>query len=204
MGIILGMIQHNLLHRQTAVSYPTYREIIRQMVDNNSTSGKEQSETRVNFTALNNRRMDRLDKTIKVPIDFENRIAKFKDDITWLVITESWCGDAVQIIPVIYKVAQLNKGINLRLVFRDQNEDLMDLFLTNGTRAIPKLIMIDNEDEQVIGSYGPRPSTVTKIVEEFKQIHGKLTPEFKEDLQRWYNNDKGLTIMEDLANLLRV
>jgi len=204
MTLHFGMILHNILNRQTAISYTTYREIIRQMVDNDSTSGLEQSEARIHFTALNNRRMDRLDKTIKVPLDFENRITSFKGDITWLVITESWCGDAVQIVPVIHKVAELNKGIHLSLVFRDQNEDLMNEFLANGSRAIPKLIMIDNVSEEVIGTYGPRPSIVTGIVDEFKQIHGKLTPEFKEGLQRWYNNDKGLTIIEDLTNLLGV
>ena len=80
----------------------------------------------------------------------------------------------------------------------------MDQFLTNGARAIPKLIMIDSESEEVLGTFGPRPSAITKIVEDYKRIHGKITPEFKEDIQHWYNKDKGQTIMEDLMSLLKV
>ena len=119
-----------------------------------------------------------------------------------MVVVETWCADGAQVLPVINKMAELNKGIDLKIVLRDENETLMDLFLTNGAKAIPKLIMIDNQTQEVIGTYGPRPSTVVKIVDDFKQLHGKITPEFKEDLQRWYNKDKGQTIMEDLMSLL--
>ena len=78
----------------------------------------------------------------------------------------------------------------------------MDAFLTNGGRAIPKLIMVDNETNEVKNTFGPRPSQATQMVIDYKTEHGILTPEFKEDLQRWYNKNKGQNVIEDLVNLL--
>jgi thiol-disulfide isomerase/thioredoxin len=119
------------------------------------------------------------------------------------VITESWCGDAAHVNPVINKVAEQNPNIDLKFVLRDENPELMDVFLTNGGRAIPKLIMIDNVSGEVTNTFGPRPSIVTQMVVDYKTEHGMLTPEFKEDLQLWYNKNKGQNIIEDLVSLLK-
>ena len=87
-------------------------------------------------------------------------------------------------------------------MLRDENESLMNQFLTNGGKAIPKVVMVDNETGNVINSYGPRPSEATELVNDYKAKHGQLTPEFKEDLQRWYNKNKGQNVIEDLVSLL--
>ena len=81
-------------------------------------------------------------------------------------------------------------------------KELMDAFLTSGGCAIPKLIMIDSETNEVINTFGPRPSQATQMAVDYKTEHGKLTPEFKEDLQRWYNKNKGQNVIEDLVSLL--
>ena len=41
------------------------------------------------------------------------------------------------------------------------------------------------------------------MVEAYKKEHGKLTPEFKEDLQKWYNQDKGQSILSDLQAIFK-
>jgi len=104
---------------------------------------------------------------------------------------------------VINKVAEFNDNINLRLILRDENEELMNAYLTNGGKAIPKLIAIDKETGQVVKTFGPRPSEATKLVDEYKLEHGSLTLEFKQDLQIWYNKDKGQTTISDLEKLLK-
>ncbi|WP_104735369.1 thioredoxin family protein [Hanstruepera ponticola] len=185
-----------------SITYQDYREKVKTLVENNSTTGDDKSEAMVNYTMLNDRRMKRWDKTVKVSDEVKNRLSNFSGDVTWLVITESWCGDAAHVIPVINKIAELHDGIDLKLVLRDENDALMNQFLTNGGKAIPKLIMIDNATGQVIDTFGPRPSEATKMVNDYKATFGKLTPEFKEDLQRWYNQDKGQTAIEDLLQLL--
>ncbi|PNQ75063.1 thioredoxin family protein [Hanstruepera neustonica] len=189
---------------KTAINYKDYKELVKNMVDNKLTTGNDKSEAMVNYTMLNDRRMKRWDKTVKVSEESKKRLEGFDKQVTWLVITESWCGDAAHVIPVLNKIAELNQNIDLKLVMRDDNYDLMNQFLTNGGRAIPKLIMLDNKTKDVLGTYGPRPSQATKLVNDFKKVHGKLTPEFKEDLQRWYNANKGQTAIEDLLQLLGV
>lgn len=183
-------------------SYSSYRDFVKKLVENNSTSGKDKSEAMVNYTLLNDRRMKRWDKTLKIPQEIHDRIVKFNDKITWLVLAESWCGDAAHLLPVMNKIAELNKNIDFRVVLRDENEDLMNLFLTNGNKSIPKLIMIDKASGDVLNTFGPRSNSATKMVNDYKTEHGKLTPEFKEDLQRWYNKDKGQSTLKDLTAML--
>ncbi|NRB60605.1 MAG: thioredoxin family protein [Winogradskyella sp.] len=185
-----------------SMTYEAYRTLVQELVENQSTTGHEKTEALVNYTMLNDRRMKRWDKTVKLSDEFKSKIESYDKPVTWLVITESWCGDAAHIMPVINKVAELNDTIDLRVVLRDDNDALMNEFLTNGGKAIPKLIMIDNSTEEVVNTFGPRPSIAAKMVNDYKAEHGKLTPEFKEDLQRWYNKDKGQSTVEDLVDLL--
>ncbi|MEC3906591.1 thioredoxin family protein [Tamlana sp. 2201CG12-4] len=182
-----------------SMSYQSYRDLVKQMAEENSNTGIEKTEALANYTKLNDRRMKRWDKTVKVSEEAQQRISEFSNDVTWLVITESWCGDAAHVLPALYKVADLNDHIDFKVVLRDVNPELMDAFLTNGNKAIPKVIMIDNESGEVIDTYGPRPSEATNYVKRFKAKHGALTPEFKEDLQHWYNKNKGQNVIEDIT-----
>ena len=105
-------------------------------------------------------------------------------------------------MPVMNKVAELNDNIDFKVVLRDENEALMNQFLTNGGQAIPKLILIDNNTNEVVNTFGPRPTEATKLVNDYKAEHGTLTPEFKEDLQGWYNKNKGQNAIDDLVGLM--
>jgi len=187
---------------KNSMTYAEYRNLVTKLVEEKSTTGNDKTEDLVNYTLLNDRRMKRWDKTIKVSNEVKTRIEKFNRKATWILITESWCGDAAHIVPAINKVAQLNENIELVVVLRDENDELMNQFLTNGGKAIPKLIMVDNETNDVVNTFGPRPIVATNMVKTYKAEHGMITPEFKEDLQRWYNKDKGQSTIEDLVNLL--
>lgn len=78
----------------------------------------------------------------------------------------------------------------------------MDLYLTNGGKAIPKILII-NDENIVQKTWGPRPSTATKMVLDYKEKNGALDADFKKDLQLWYNKDKGKNIQQDLVELLK-
>ena len=184
------------------ISYQDYRTLVRDLVEEGSTTGHEKTEALANYTMLNDRRMKRWDKTIKISEDIKEKFSNFKGNVSWLIITESWCGDAAHVIPALNKMADLSENIDLKLVIRDENEALMDQFLTNGGRAIAKLIMIDNTTGEVVNTFGPRPSEATQMVLDYKTEHGSLTPEFKEDLQGWYNKNKGQNIISDIISLL--
>lgn len=185
-----------------AISYTEYRNLVDRLVSENATTGATKTETLIAYTKLNDRRMKRWDKTLKIPLTFEEKIKSVNTKITWLVITESWCGDAAHVLPVMNKISEMNENINFKVVLRDENEALMNQFLTNGNKSIPKLIIIDNRTNNVVSTYGSRPNVVTKLVNDFKNEHGSLTPEFKEGLQLWYNKDKGQSTLEDLTQLL--
>ncbi|MEP3838199.1 MAG: thioredoxin family protein [Algibacter sp.] len=185
-----------------SMTYQEYRTLVKQLAEENSNTGLEKTEALANYTVLNDRRMKRWDKTIKVGQDAKGKIEALNRNTTWLIITESWCGDAAHVIPPLNKIAELSPGIDIKIVLRDENLELMDLFLTHGNRAIAKVIMIDNETGEVFNTYGPRPSEATSYVNRFKAKNGALTPEFKEDLQHWYNKDKGQNVINDVVEIL--
>lgn len=183
-----------------AMDYSEYNLLFQQLVEESRTTG-EQSQEKIDYTKLNFSRRKRLDKTAKIS---EESIEVFKNiskKQTWLVISEPWCGDAAQTLPYLNKIAQLSKNIDLKIVLRDENPELMDAFLTNGSRAIPVVIMLD-EDFNVLQTWGPRSKAATKLVSDYKEHHGKIDDAFKEMLQVWYNNDKGVSIVNDISTLV--
>jgi hypothetical protein len=98
-------------------------------------------------------------------------------------------------------MAKQSSHIELRLILRDENPEVMNLFLTNGAQAIPKLISFD-EELNVLFTWGARPSIATQMVTDYKAKHGKLDPEFKKNLQVWYNKDKGQNVQSDVVTLI--
>ena len=184
------------------ISYSEYRNLVEKLVEEKSTTGNSKTDALIEYTKLNDKRMKRWDKTLKIPLDTEEKIKSIDSKVTWLVITESWCGDAAHLMPVMNKVAKINKNINFKVVLRDKNDALMNQFLTNGSKSIPKIIMLDDATNEVVSTYGPRPSVATKMVNDFKKEYGVLTPDFKQDLQVWYNKDKGQGTLEDLTEML--
>ncbi len=185
-----------------AMSYEEYRALVSELAVLKSNSGAEKTDALANYTQLNDKRMRRWDKTLKIPEAVEQKVRQLNRKVTWLVLTESWCGDASPSIPVMNKLAMLSPNLELKIILRDEHPDLMNLFLTNGTRSIPKLIDLDPQNTKVLGEWGPRSSAATEMVNTFKAEHGKLTSEFKQDLQLFYNKDRGKDILNDLNALL--
>lgn len=206
MGLVTAYSLNQIISEslKTALTYKEYSELINDLVAIEASSGTDASPALVEYTKLNQKRMARWDKTIAVNDLVKSRIQSFNKNVTWLVLTETWCGDAAHVIPVINKVAELHPNISLKLVFRDEHPELMDRFLTNSGKSIPKLIMIDNETNEVVNTFGPRPSEATAMVAEYKVSHGILTDEFKAQLQGWYNKNKGENIIQDLLVILGV
>ncbi len=193
------MIENSI---KRAMDYSKYNLFFKQLVAEGSTTGEPTSE-KINYTKLNFSRTKRLDKTAQIP---EENIADFKNisgKQTWLIINEPWCGDAAQTLPFLNKITQLSENIDLKIVLRDENPELMSQFLTNGSQSIPIVIMLD-EDLNVINTFGPRSKAATKLVTDYKTQHGKIDDAFKEILQVWYNKDKGVSIVNDILDSIEV
>ena len=183
-------------------SYVDYRNYIKDLLKEGKSTGKEQSEALIHYSELNEARMNRLEKTVKISTEIIQKLNQLNGDYIWLVISEGWCGDAAQILPVIYKMAELSERIDFKIVFRDENEDLMNLFLTNGTKSIPKLIILDKNTLEVLSDFGPRPIGAKQLILDYKGKHGIVDETAKTNLQLWYLHDKGLSIQKEILVLM--
>lgn len=182
-------------------SYSQYRKLVSDLLLEDKSTGPTQSEALTQFSNLNNKRMQRLDKTLKTPEFIDEKIDTLKNKRTFLLLAEGWCGDAAQLTPIINHVTEKSDNLDLKIVLRDENEDLMNQFLTNGGKSIPKLIILD-EDNNVINTWGPRPCDAAKLVSDYKKEHGVIDAEIKKNLQIWYNKDKGVSTMTELMDLV--
>ena len=180
---------------KNATSYQDYRTLVEENVANGTSTGPEPSEALSNYTLLNHTRMKRLDKTVKIEEEIHQKFENFNGN-------QSWCGDAARAMPAMNLLTKLTHNIDLKVVLRDENLELMDAFITHDSLSIPKLIVLDNETQEVVAEWGPRPSVVIQLVNDYKAEYGELSPEFKKDLQVWYNIDKSQNIIEDLTDLI--
>lgn len=187
---------------QKGIDYTSYRQLIVDLLKDGKSTGTTENPEYFQFSELNNSRMNRLDKTIKILESHQNQLKKISKKITFLIISEGWCGDAAQIVPVLNKLANSSENIDLKLVIRDENQDLMDLFLTNGNRAVPMLLIIDSQTNELLAKWGPRPQIATQMVIDYKTTHGVIDADFKIQLQNWYNADKGIEIQNEVMQLL--
>lgn len=179
------------------MNYTQYNLLFKQLAEEGRSTG-EQTEEKTHYTKLNFSRSKRLDKTAQIPAEHIETFKNIDKRQTWLVISEPWCGDAAQNLPFLNKFAELSDNVDLKIVLRDENLDLMNQFLTNGSQSIPILIVLD-ENQNVIKTWGPRSKAATKLVSDYKEEHGAIDDAFKEILQVWYNSDKGVSIVEDLV-----
>lgn len=192
----------NLLKKSVAkaMSYSEYVLLFKQLVAEDRTTGEPTLE-KIEYTKLNWSRSKRLDKTILLSEEQKNCCATINKKQTWLVITEPWCGDAAQSLPFFNKIAENSEKIELKIVLRDENLDLIDSFLTNGSRSIPKLLILD-ENYNLINHWGPRSKVASKLVTDYILEHGQIEDQLKTDLQIFYNENKGVAILEEIQQLI--
>jgi len=184
---------------EKALSYSGYIQMVEDLLAAGKATGGNHPEVYLHYSRMNLQRMHRLDKTLVVIPEAMEKIRAIARPQTWLVLTEGWCGDAAQSMPVMEAFAQLNPLIQLKVLLRDENPALMDQYLTNGvSRSIPKLIGMDTDTLQELFTWGSRPLALQEYFYRMK-AEGLLPEDIKEKLQRWYNMDKTVAIQEEIA-----
>lgn len=180
-------------------SYSEYMELIRSLAANEGSTGT-QGETEIYYTKMNAQRMDRVNKTWTVIPEVIALSEKYSPQVRILAIVESWCADAAPNTATLALLAE-HLHIDLDIILRDENPEIMDMFLTNGTRSIPKFIFIDKETHLPIASWGPRQKPAAELVKTAREngVDGEV---WKADLQKWYNQDKGVTLQKEIVDLL--
>lgn len=195
-----------------AMAYSAYRSMISEGLASGKTTGENQGEAMLEYTKMNETRMNRLDKTTKLMEEVERELQAIQQPLTWLALTEAWCGDAAQVLPVVNKMAQASEHISFKLILRDEHPDIMNAFLTNGGKSIPKIIVLDAQTRNVLGSWGPRPAEVQQMVMETKEELANMADkaakqqryqELVTKAQKWYARDKTRRIQQEFLQAVR-
>lgn len=140
-----------------------------------------------------------ISRRVSVPEEIVDRVRALPGRWHLLVLSEDWCGDAVNTVPVVARLAELAGNVDLRVLGRDANPDLMTAHLTNGSRSIPVVIVLD-ADFVEHGWWGPRP----RELQEWVMTTGKTMDKVERyrEVRRWYARDRGLTTLEEVTRLL--
>jgi hypothetical protein len=190
---ILKQEYNHYIHK--GISYIQYKIRMAEDVDSNK------DEKIKSYIKLNQSRIHRVEKTYTISEEIKNQLKSLRDKTYWLVLTEHWCGDASQSLPVFNSIAEASNGmITMKLVYRDQHPELMNAYLTDGTRSIPKLIQL-GKHFNVTGIWGPRPSTAQKMVKELKS-NPATAATYANELHLWYAKDKQQSLEKEITQLL--
>ncbi len=190
---------------QTATASYTYPQFITHLealLAQGKTTGANQTEEYLHYAKLNLQRMRRWDKTFQLHTDMLALLPQLPQQ-HWWVITEGWCGDSAQNLPAIVKMAAAaGPQIDLRIVLRDENPEIIDQFLTNGTRSIPVIVGVDAAGKQLF-RWGPRPQAAQDLLTAWKaEVPQRSFEAFEQDMHTWYTKDKGQTLQAEWLTLL--
>lgn len=195
------MVNYSEIFSEQGMDYQTYRALVDQLLLEGKATGDVTYD--LHYTKMNVQRMSRVDKTASLTEELTATIDQLKTTYKFLVITEGWCGDAAQIVPVFNKIATASLGkIDLKFVLRDKNLPLIDAHLTNGGRAIPVLIILNEEADQVLATWAPRPQVLQELLKEWRQETTEMTI-LAEKLHSWYAKDKTLSTQAELNEVLK-
>ena len=196
------MYEFKKKHLHKSLNYKGYRDLVDSLLEQNKTTGDNHSDKMLEYSRLNVHRMSRIDRTTKLTSETTQALGELNHNLCWLVLSEAWCGDAAQNLPIIAKMADSTSYVSLKILLRDENPDIMDAFLTNGGRAIPKLICINNVSLKVLWDWGPRPAPAQDMLRAHKASPDDNHEDFVKQVQLWYARDKGRTLQQEILTLL--
>lgn len=186
----------------SAMSWESYNDLLISLMEQNKTTGPDQSESMISYARLNLQRIKRIGKTTQLLPEVQESLSEITKPITLLFITEGWCGDAAQSLGVIEHISRAMPAANVRVILRDEHTDVMDHFLTNGGRAIPIIVILDSETNAVLGKWGPRPAVLQQEINNWKQ-QGLVKEQMIEQVHTWYAADKTKTTQLDFLAALK-
>ena len=192
---IKNIIQNNSL------TYKQFMNLTNNEVQNTDANSLNDAEkTLFEYKKLNLQRSRRIEKYYSVNDELKSMIQNIKQIQTWVIFTENWCGDSAQNLPYIAAFAKINPLINLKIILRDSNLDVMDQYLTNGTRSILKLIVFDEIWNELF-EWGPRPNAAKELMEQMKKDSLSKTEKY-EKLHLWYGRNRGKDIEKEFKEML--
>ena len=182
------------------MDFITYQQIFQQILSDPNPQGLYEDPDYLNYTKLNWSRQQRWLKNGILNEGLAIIIENIREEQNWTIITEPWCGDAAHIIPFLHRLSELNPLIKVNYQLRDKEPFLIEHYLTNGSKSIPKFIIADNKNND-LAVWGPRPAACQALYFQLLKDHVDMEQK-KIALQQWYNTDKGVTLQKELAVIL--
>lgn len=183
------------------MTYQAYKDLFEEILSSKSPQPPYDQEDYMTYTKVNLARMKRWDKTMALDQELADEIKSLDQPQHWIIIVEPWCGDAAHILPFLVRLAQLNPLITYDLQLRDAEPFLINSYLTNGGKSIPKLIVRDHQGNDIF-TWGPRPNGAQQLMEELKAANADFEM-IKMELQQWYNTDKGQELFSELLGFFK-
>ena len=177
-----------------------YRKFFDDILEGREVNVPYNNQSYVDYVKLNKSRTHRWDKKGILTEELSSAIKEIDEPQNWVLITEPWCGDAANSVPLIEKMAELNPNVNLTIQLRDSGSEI-DNYLTNGAKSIPKLIVRDEVGNDLF-TWGPRPKEAQELVIKQKGLDLSADEKYANVL-KWYLKDKGQSIQSELMELLR-
>jgi hypothetical protein len=185
-----------------AYTYEAYKKLVDDLWKEGKNTGPIQSEELFHYTELNIHRMNRVEKTTIITNELKEVLNQLTTPHICLILAEGWCGDAAQSVPVFNLIEHICANIKVKLLLRDENLELMDQFLTNGNRSIPKVLILEANALKVKATWGPQPLEAVALIQELKSIYTEKA-QIKEKLHLWYAKNKGLALQSELTAIIR-
>lgn len=187
---------------ESGISFREYVQLTDDLLKQNRTTGEGHPDSYIEYTKLNQARIRRLEKTIVISDKLVEKVKSITDKTYLVVITEAWCGDAAQNIPVFAKLVEINHNLIIKIFLRDEHEDLINGYLTNVvSKSIPIIISVNAETMKENWVWGPRPLPAQKMHNDHKANPVLDDKEMKRNIQLWYNEDKTLTLQNEILQL---
>ncbi|MGB1247483.1 MAG: thioredoxin family protein [Chitinophagales bacterium] len=185
-----------------AMTFDDFQQYTLDIIDKKNIVAPYDNPDYLSFTVANHRRIDKILKDIQLSKKLYNEL---NDDVkkwTWIVFDEPWCSDASFSVPVLYAMSLASGGeIDFKIYLRDTHPEIMEHYLTDNGKAIPKLVCLD-ENMNELGTWGPRPAELQKLAIELKQRNADLTEKIKTSFG-WYRKDKGESLQAEFIDLIK-
>jgi hypothetical protein len=188
--------------KSIGLSYPEYYDLTKKEIEASDPIGLSDDEIKqYEDKKLNLHRMARIEKHYSLSEELKNLILQIDKPQTWMIISETWCGDSAQNIPFIAKMAEINSNINLKIILRDAHPEIMNLYLTNGTRSVPILVALDEKESELF-RWGPRPQEAKQLVDDLIS-QGVEKSIRAEKLHLWYGRNRGRSLEFEILKAIR-
>lgn len=183
------------------MNFLEYNNLFQAILTSDSPQAPYDSPAYFEYTKLNASRQSRWIKKGELKEELVSALKSLNVKQEWIIITEPWCGDAAHSVPFLVMLAELSTNIQYDIVLRDTEPFLINDYLTNGGKSIPKLVIRDAEGKDLF-VWGPRPTEAQDLMIRLKNEDAPFET-IKLELQNWYNKDKGVSLQHEFLDFFK-